>query len=35
MPKFKIGDRVKFKPKCGEFGSSLTFFRVATQRLMM
>ncbi len=25
MPKFKIGDRVKFKPKCGEFGSSLTF----------
>ena len=25
MPKFKIGDRVRFKPKCGEFGSSLTF----------
>ncbi len=25
MPKFKIGDRVKFKPKCGEVGSSLTF----------
>lgn len=25
MRKFKIGDRVKFKPKCGEFGSGLTF----------
>ena len=25
MPKFKIGDRVKFNPKCDEFGLSLTF----------